>query len=80
MPKWSDFGNVWTTLRELDVNAIREEAERPITIACIGHNAALDEIDRLLRQGPDRYPTTGANPLEQLEMGDRLRHEVAELY
>jgi len=68
VPKWSDFGNIWTTLRELDVNAIREEAERPLTIACVGHNAALDEIDRLLRQGPDRYPITGANPLELIPL------------
>ena len=31
MPKWSDFGNIWTTLRDVDVNAIREEAERPLS-------------------------------------------------
>jgi uncharacterized protein (DUF697 family) len=68
VPKWSDFGNIWTTLRELDVNAIREEAERPLTIACVGHNAALDEIDRLLHQGTDHYPTVAPSPLELIPL------------
>jgi len=64
VPKWSDFGNIWTTLRELDVNAIREEAERPLVINCVGHDAALDEVDRLLHQGHERYPVEGPSPLE----------------
>jgi uncharacterized protein (DUF697 family) len=63
VPKWSDFGNIWTTLRELDINAIREEAEHPLAIVCVGHEVALDEIDRLLHTGSTRYPA-GANPLE----------------
>jgi len=67
LPKWSDFGNIWTTLRELDINAIREEAERPLAIACIGHEAALDELDRLLQSGANRYPS-GANPLELIPL------------
>jgi len=64
VPKWSDFGNIWTTLRELDVNAIREEAERSLVINCVGHDAALDEVDRLLHQGRERYPVEGPSPLE----------------
>ena len=67
MPKWSDFGNVWTTLREVDISAIREEAERPLVIACVGHESAIDEVDRLLRQGTNRYPA-GANPLELIPL------------
>ncbi|GAB4210852.1 MAG: hypothetical protein OHK0022_44660 [Roseiflexaceae bacterium] len=63
-PKWSDFGNIWNTLRELDVSAIRDEAERVCTIACVGHSAALDELDRLLHSGAERYPASGPNPLE----------------
>ncbi len=69
MPKWSDFGNVWTTLRELDVRAIRDEAERPVAIACIGHEAALDEIDRLLHQGNERYTVHAPSPLELIPLG-----------
>ncbi len=63
MPKWSDFGSVWATLRELDINAIRDEAEHPLAIACVGHEAALDELERLLHTGSARY-STGPNPLE----------------
>src|SRR5215208_8062961 len=64
VPKWNDFGNIWSTMRGLDVNAIREESERALLIACVGHTAALDQIEPLLRRGPDRYPTPGPNPLE----------------
>jgi uncharacterized protein (DUF697 family) len=64
VPKWTDFGNIWNTMRELDVNAIREEGERPFMIACVGHAAALEQLEPLLRRGPERYPTPGPNPLE----------------
>ncbi len=64
MPKWTDFGNIWSTLRELDVNAIREESERALVIACVGHAAALEQLEPLLRRGPERYPTPSPNPLE----------------
>jgi uncharacterized protein (DUF697 family) len=51
-------------MRELDVNAIREESERALLIACVGHTTALNQVEPLLRRGPDRYPTPGPNPLE----------------
>src|SRR5262249_33717426 len=57
-------GNIWSTMRELDVNAIREESERALVIACVGHTAALDQIEPLLRRGPDRYANSSLNPLE----------------
>jgi uncharacterized protein (DUF697 family) len=68
VPKWTDFGNIWTTLREIDVNAIREEAEHPLAIACVGHDTALDELDALLRRGPERYAFTSPNPLELISI------------
>jgi len=64
VPKWTDFGNIWSTLRELDVNAIRDEGERPLALACVGHASALDQLETLLRRGPERYPTSNASPLE----------------
>jgi uncharacterized protein (DUF697 family) len=64
VPKWSDFGNIFNTLREIDVSAIREEAERPLSIVAVGHDAALDDIDRLLHQGHERYPATWPNPVQ----------------
>lgn len=68
VPKWSDFGNIFSTLREIDVSAIRDEAERPVTISCIGHTAALDAIDRLLHQGHQRYQAEGPDPLELIPL------------
>lgn len=66
VPSWSDFGNIWTTLREIDVSAIRDEAERPVTIAAIGHSSALAEIERLLIGGGERYPAEGLTPLASI--------------
>lgn len=63
MPKWSDFGNIWTTLRDVDVGAVREEAERPLLVAVVGHEAALAEVSRLLTVSEDRYPAAGVSPL-----------------
>ncbi|HET9223438.1 MAG TPA: hypothetical protein VFO07_13085 [Roseiflexaceae bacterium] len=76
MPKWNDFGNVWATLRELDINAIREEAERPLALACVGHEAAVDEVDRLLHTGSARYPV-GANPLEIIPLAQAADRSTA---
>ncbi|HEX5689892.1 MAG TPA: hypothetical protein VFX76_07815, partial [Roseiflexaceae bacterium] len=76
MPKWSDFGNIWTTLRELDVNAIRDEAERPLKIACIGHESALDELERLLHSGANRYGAS-VNPLEVIPLAQAANRAAA---
>ena len=32
-PRWSDFGSIWKTIREVDVLAIRREAEHDLTVA-----------------------------------------------
>ena len=64
MPKWSDFGNIFSTMREIDVSAIRDEAERPILISCIGHERALAAADQLLHQGHQRYPSDQPDPLD----------------
>jgi hypothetical protein len=55
-PQWSDFGTIWKTVREVDINAIRHEAERGIAIVCIGQRDALWRVDGFLRDGPNRYP------------------------
>ena len=76
--KWSDFGNIWNTLRELDVNTIRAEAERGCMIACVGHAAALEELERLLRGGAQRYGPVGVNPLEIIPL-DQVADRAAAL-
>ena len=77
MPRWSDFGNIWTTLREIDVNAIRAEAERPFAIACVGHDAALKAIDSLLHTGSDRFPPSGTNPMERIPLAQAPQRAAA---
>lgn len=68
MPKWTDFGNFWATLREVDVSAIRAEADRPVVIACVGHVDALDTVSHLLHAGADRYGPVGIDLLEMVPL------------
>ena len=74
-PQWSDFGSIWKTVRELDINAIRREAEHRVAIVCMGDRAALRHVERLLHEGPNRYPPEPSAlvsvPLDQI--GERLR-------
>jgi len=58
-PQWGDFGSLWKTIREVDVNAISQEAERGATIVCVGQIGALWWVEEALRSGPDRYPPQG---------------------
>ncbi len=58
----SDFGSIWKTVREVDINAVRREAEQQATIAIIGQQTALWHVDRLLREGPNRYPLVPEQP------------------
>lgn len=78
VPKWNDFGNIWATLRELDVKAIRDESERPLAIACVGHAPPIDEIDRLLFTGAERYGAGGVNPIELIPI-DQAAQRAASL-
>jgi uncharacterized protein (DUF697 family) len=51
-------------MREIDVNAIREESERSIAVACVGDGEQLEIFSRVLnRTGSRRYGPTGASPL-----------------
>ena len=79
MPQWNDFGNIWSTLREVDVSAIRAEAEKPLAITCVGTPTATDIIDQLLHAGPDRYGDVGAlTPIESVPL-DQLADRAAAL-
>jgi len=59
---------MWKTIREVDINAIRHEAERAAAIVCIGQPAALWWVERHLRDGPNRYPLS-ADPLVLVPLG-----------
>lgn len=72
----SDFGSIWKTIREMDVLAIRREAERDVSVACVGDRDAVAHIGALLLDGPDRYPSPfaalGPVPLDQVHARERL--------
>lgn len=69
MPGWSDLGTAFSTLRELDVNAIREEAERPLTVGLLGPAHLADAaLHMLTNTGSRRYPPAGLSPLQVREL------------
>ncbi len=79
-PRWSDFGSIWKTIREVDVLAIRREAEHDLTVACAGDREALECVRGLLLEGPDRYPSPftalGLVPLDLVQARERLIREA----
>ncbi len=66
-PQWSDFGAMWKTVREVDVNAIRHQAERSLVIVCVGDAASLAWVGRVLHDGPSRYPMS-PDPLARVPL------------
>ena len=68
-PQWSDFGAMWKTIREVDINAIRHEAERDAIVVCVGQPAGLWWMDRFLREGPNRY-TRGPDQLALVPLAE----------
>ena len=70
MPKWNDFSNIWSTVRELDVGNIQEQSERPLRIAIVGAGAVVDEVARLLYSGTQRYALIQHNPIHKVALED----------
>ncbi len=55
MPNIIDVGNIWKTLREVDLRPIREQAERMTWIAIVGDDqAARENLVRLICEEPRR--------------------------
>ncbi|NTW98314.1 MAG: hypothetical protein HGB28_07200, partial [Oscillochloris sp.] len=74
MPSWNDLGAAFSTLREIDVAAIREESERPVMIACVGEQPVLAlAIGLLSTSDSRRYGPVGINPLLIATLGDVRR-------
>lgn len=77
MPSWNEMGSAFNTLRELDVSAIRDEAERDLEIACSGDRAQYDQLAAMLRtQGRNRHEATGAPPFLFRPLGNNADDEA----
>jgi uncharacterized protein (DUF697 family) len=78
--KWGDPGSIWKTIREVDVAAVRHEAEHDVVVACVGDRTALVEMHDLLLVGPDRFPSRfaalGLVPLDLVPARERLITEA----
>jgi uncharacterized protein (DUF697 family) len=74
VPSWNDLGAAFSTLREIDVTAIRDESERPVIIACLGEQPALAMAVGLLNTSDSRrYGPTGLDPLLIATLSDVSR-------
>ncbi len=56
MPKVGDLTNIWSTVRELNVNDIRDSADQPINLAILGPDDLRSAVVRALYTGPSRFP------------------------
>lgn len=57
MSRFSDVTNIWSTIKEIDVRDIRDQADLPCRIALLGHATfGRDLIMRLLTLGAQRFP------------------------
>ncbi|MCS6881385.1 MAG: hypothetical protein RMK84_10455 [Oscillochloridaceae bacterium] len=66
MPLRNDLGVAFHTVREINVSAIREEAERSVAIPCFGAQALYARANVLLREQGDPPVAPGTpNPLLQ---------------
>lgn len=73
MPNWTDLGNIWNTLKELDVRPLAEEAERPLVIAVVGApGVGKSTLIAALHRNPRTQTPTIAPTLElALDAGER---------
>ncbi|WP_028458819.1 hypothetical protein [Chloroflexus sp. Y-396-1] len=78
MPSWNDLNIAWNTLREINVEDIRKEAELPLTIVCTGTAGVCQSIARRLEHGTQRYGQAGPSPIHLVSLAtiipDELRH------
>ncbi|GIV88280.1 MAG: hypothetical protein KatS3mg055_0798 [Chloroflexus sp.] len=76
MPKWNDLSIAFNTLREIDVAAIRTEAERPLTIVCVGAVGVCQEIATRLERGTQRYGPIGPSPIQLASLATIIPDEL----
>lgn len=75
MPNWTDLGNIWNTLKELDLRPLAEEAERLLTIVVVGATGVGKStfIAALHRDSRTQTPTIAPTLELSLEAGERAQ-------
>jgi uncharacterized protein (DUF697 family) len=67
--RFKDVANVWSTIKELDVRDIRDQAEQPCRIALVGQaGVERDLLARSLTQGALRFPPRNTAALDVLDI------------
>ncbi|MCX7840190.1 MAG: GTP-binding DUF697 domain-containing protein [Anaerolineae bacterium] len=75
MPNWTDLGNIWNTLKELDLRPLAEEAEQPLVFAVVGATGVgKSTLIAALHRDPRTQTSTIAPTLElTLDSGERAQ-------
>lgn len=68
MPKFGDITNVWSTIREINVNDIRESAEQPVQLALVGAPELRAAVQQALFAGTTRYPASARPTLREYDV------------
>lgn len=86
MAGWREVGDLWATLKELDVNSIRAEVERPITLALVGAaGAGKSTLIAAVRHERLRHPADTRprvriySPTIELDLGAAAKLTEADL-
>ena len=73
MPKWPDLAAGFKLLREVDLNAVRREAEAPVHIAVVGESGVgKSTLIRQLLSGPRDSEPAGIPPLSEHNITDDI--------
>jgi uncharacterized protein (DUF697 family) len=66
--KFGGIGNVWSTIREINVSEIREQAEQPVRLAILGTPDLRQTLMRTLYEGPQRYNSGDYSAIEEYDL------------
>jgi hypothetical protein len=71
MARLSEINNVWNTIKEIDLRPLREEAQRGVKIALVGHKGAgKRKLAEQMHRDPSRTDMVTFTPLLVLDLDD----------
>jgi uncharacterized protein (DUF697 family) len=73
MLKWPDLASGFKMLREMDLNAVRRQAESPIHLAVVGDNGTgKTTLIRQILSGPREFEPAGIPPVSEHNLTDEI--------